>query len=218
MGRSWSDWPASGCMAGSLDHSMSAGTWSETAHRRARSPTSTIDRGGNIFHKFSAISNLLAVFTHASVAMCFPIQCMVGYVYCTRMSRIKTFSLLCHMFCTYVTEEHKFGILENRKFACYIRVYKNNTIKKKSEIRDCQNYPVVMKVCYISTCYNGSPLYNKRLWHHHFGDLLLGGKKDICVGVTRPTLKIPPTLDFFFFFIFLLCNFHKKLHNGHRKS
>ena len=37
--------------------------------------------------------------------------------------------------------------------------YKNNTIQRKFEIRDCPNYLVIMTVCYISGCYNESPLY-----------------------------------------------------------
>ena len=39
-------------------------------------------------------------------------------------------------------------------------------------------------------------------------------KKKSCIGVTRPTLKIPPTLEVF---LLLLRNFHKKLRNCHKK-
>ena len=50
------------------------------------------------------------------------------------------------------------------KFACYNETllyqgYKNNPIQRKSEIRESQNYLVIMKVCYISAGYNESPLY-----------------------------------------------------------
>ena len=50
------------------------------------------------------------------------------------------------------------------KFPCYNKTllyqdYKNNKIQRKSEIRDRPNHLVIMKVCYISTGYNESPLY-----------------------------------------------------------
>ena len=51
-----------------------------------------------------------------------------------------------------------------REFACYNETllyqgYKNNTTQMKSDIKDHQNYLVMMKVCYISARYNKSPLY-----------------------------------------------------------
>ena len=57
------------------------------------------------------------------------------------------------------------NFLGPEKFACYnetllymYKGYKNNTIQRKSENRDCQYYLIVMKVCYISPRYE-SPLY-----------------------------------------------------------
>ena len=53
--------------------------------------------------------------------------------------------------------------LGQEKFACYnetllYKGYKNNTIQRKSESRNHQNYLVIMKVYYISVYYNESPL------------------------------------------------------------
>ena len=43
------------------------------------------------------------------------------------------------------------------------------------------------------------------------------GKKTCCIGVTRPTLKIPPTL--YFLCVCAICvNMRKKLRNCHKKS
>ena len=47
--------------------------------------------------------------------------------------------------------------LLNKTLLC--QGYKNNTIQRKSEIRDRQYYLATMKISYISARYNKSPLY-----------------------------------------------------------
>ena len=62
------------------------------------------------------------------------------------------------------------------KYACYYNEtllyqgYKNNTLQRKSEIRDCQNYPFFLNNdSYISACYESTvvPL-GKALYPHCF--------------------------------------------------
>ena len=82
---------------------------------------------------------------------------------------------------------HYNTFLGTREICLLYQGFKNNTIQRKYEIRDRQNYLVIITVCCISAHYNESPLYIYQPYHWH-----LAGHYQAQSAIWHSKFKTPP--------------------------